>query len=132
MQPSDELEELRIGLERIRTLLENLTVRGLRACGPDELAQIGSHAENLDQSGAGHLAAVLSELRSQIESDQRASAVALLHAQTNVRLLERLLTLRVVRQRYAAAIEVTEHSGSPTDTVRSVDDDEADEEVDED
>jgi len=110
MQPSDELEELRIHLERIRTLLENLAMRGLRACGPDEIAQLASYAEQLDQSGAGHLASALSDLRSQIERDERSSAAALLEAQTNVRLLERLLTLRVVREQYAAAIAVTQNA----------------------
>jgi hypothetical protein len=128
MQPTDELEELRVSLERIRTLLENLAVRGLRACGPDELTQLAGYAEHLDQSGAGHLAAVLSDLRGQIEGDQRTSAQALLHAQTNVRLLERLLTLRVVRQRYAVAIEMLEHGESPAETDEDSNEDEADEE----
>lgn len=105
MQASDELEELRIYLERIRTLLENLVVRGLRACGPDEIAQLDSYAEHLEQTGAGHLATVLAELRTSIEGDDRGSAQKLLEAQTNVRLLERLLTLRVVKGHYAAAIE---------------------------
>jgi hypothetical protein len=108
MQPSDELEELRVHLDRIRTLLENLVVRGLRACGADELAQIGSFAEHLEQTGVGHLAAVLSDLRDQIQRDERSSPQALLMAQTNVRLLERLLTLRVVKGRYAAAIQMAE------------------------
>lgn len=113
MQPSDELEELRVSLERIRTLLENLAVRGLRACGHDELAQLADYAEHLDQTGAGHLAALLCDLRSTIEGDRRTSAQALLQAQSCVRLLERLLTLRVVRQRYAAAIEALEPGTSP-------------------
>jgi hypothetical protein len=128
MQPTDELEELRVSLERIRTLLENLAVRGLRACGPDELTQLAGYAEHLDQTGAGHLAAVLSDLRGQIEGDQRTSAQALLHAQTNVRLLERLLTLRVVRQRYAVAIEMLEHGESTGETDEDSNEDEADEE----
>jgi hypothetical protein len=128
MQPTDELEELRVSLERIRTLLENLAVRGLRACGPDELTQLAGYAEHLDQTGAGHLAAVLSDLRGQIEGDQRTSAQALLHAQTNVRLLERLLTLRVVRQRYAVAIEMLEHGESMGETDEDSNEDEADEE----
>ena len=105
MQAPEELEELRVHLDRIRTLLENLVVRGLRACGPDELLQISSFAEHLEQTGAGHLASRLTELRAQIESDDRASARTLLETQTNVRLLERLLTLRVVRECYAAALE---------------------------
>jgi hypothetical protein len=100
-----EFEELRIDIERLRTLLENLVVRGLRACGPDELSQLRAHAEHLERAGAGHLAAVLSELREQIETDQRTSPRKLLEAQTNVRLLERLLTLRVVKMQYAAAIQ---------------------------
>jgi hypothetical protein len=99
------LEELRVSLERIRTLLESLAMRGLRACGRDELAQIAAHAEHLDQTGAGCLAAALSDLHGRIERDERTSAQSLLEAQTNVRLLERLLTLRVVRQHYAVAIE---------------------------
>ena len=32
---SNEFEELRLAIERLRTLLETLVVRGLRACGPD-------------------------------------------------------------------------------------------------
>ena len=126
MQPPDELEELRISLERIRTLLENLAVRGLRACGAGELAQIASYAEHLDHSGAGHLASVLSDLKDQIERDQRTSAQALLAAQTNVRLLERLLTLRVVKQRYAAAIE-----GADDEDLSDVECGDEDEETDE-
>jgi hypothetical protein len=126
MQPPDELEELRVGLERLRTLLENLAARGLRACGPDERAQLAMYTEHLDQTGAGHLAAGLADLSSKIERDERASAQALLEAQTNVRLLERLLTLRVVRGRYAAALEATE-PGEISPTMNGDEDDQGDE-----
>jgi hypothetical protein len=132
MQPPDELEELRVGLERIRTLLENLAVRGLRACGPEELDQIASYAQHLEQTGAGHLAAALTDLQGQMERDERTSALALLQAQTNVRLLERLLTLRVVKQRYAAAIESAaieaEDQESSPDMASGDEDEEPDEE----
>jgi hypothetical protein len=57
----------------------------------------------LQQAGAGHVAAVLLELRQNIEKDDRASARTLLRAQTSVRVLERLLTLRVVKGQYDAA-----------------------------
>jgi hypothetical protein len=127
MQPPDELEELRVTLERIRTLLENLAVRGLRACGPDELGQITSYAEHLEQTGAGRLAGVLSELQRRIEGDERTSAQALLEAQTNVRLLERLLTLRVVRQHYALATEAARCA----DSLPAMDSDEEDDAADE-
>jgi hypothetical protein len=108
-----EYDELRIHLARLRALLENLIVRGLRACGEDELSQLRGFADHLEQSGAGHLASVLAELGGQIERDERASAVTLLEAQTNVRLLERLLTLRVVKGQYAAAIAALEDGQSP-------------------
>ncbi len=100
-----ELEEIRIGIERIRMLLENLVVRGLRACGPEELTQLGSFAQHLEETGASHLAAALAELKRAIEHDDPASPRTLLQTQINVRLLERLLTLRVVKAQYAAASE---------------------------
>lgn len=128
MQASDELEELRIYLERIRTLLENLVVRGLRACGPDELAQLDSFAEHLEQTGAGYLATLLNGLRTSIEGDDRTSAQKLIEAQTNVRLLERLLTLRVVQGHYAAAIEAGRSLAGAADAYAGeTDDDEPDE-----
>ena len=116
MSIPDELDELRDSIERIRTLLENLMVRGLRACGPDELAQLASFAEHLERTGAGYLASELADLRREIERDDRGSAKTLLQTQTNVRLLERLLTLRVVKARYAAAVELMEHGGASDGT----------------
>jgi hypothetical protein len=104
--PSNDFEELRQGIERLRALLETLVVRGLRACGTDELLQLKSFGDYLEQAGAGHVAAVLATLHSQIEADDRASATTLLNAQVCVRLLERLLTLRIVRGRYAAALAI--------------------------
>jgi uncharacterized protein YheU (UPF0270 family) len=103
-QLAPEVEELRISIERLRTLLENLVVRGLRACGRDELVQLQSFTQHLEQSGAGHVAAVLAELHEQIQKDDRTAARTLLKAQTSVRVLERLLTLRVVKGQYQAVI----------------------------
>jgi hypothetical protein len=92
------------------------------------LAQIDSFSEHLEQTGAGHLAPLLTELRTQIERDDRASARKLLEAQTNVRLLERLLTLRVVKGQYAAAIEARGHFDSVVEADGADEDDDADEE----
>jgi hypothetical protein len=110
MNVPEELEELRVGVERLRTLLENLTVRGLRACGPDELAQLGSYCEHFDGTGAGHLASALAALKRQIEQEDPQSAKTLLETQLNVRLLERLLTMRVVKAQYSAALALDEPS----------------------
>lgn len=124
MQAPEEMEELRVTLEGIRTLLENLVVRGLRACGPNELAEIASFSEHLERTGAGHLASLLSELRIQIERDDRGGVRQLLLAQTNVRLLERLLTLRVVKGHYAIAKEAGKDCGATDDPDEPEEDDE--------
>jgi hypothetical protein len=101
-----EFDEIRAGIERLRGMLENLIVRGLRACGEEELLQLQSFTEYLERAGAGHVAAVLGRLHSQIAADDRASARTLLTAQTAVRLLERLLTLKVVAGQYRVAVEL--------------------------
>jgi hypothetical protein len=121
---STECDELRVSIERLRTLLENLIVRGLRACGPDELVQLKSHAEYLERAGAGHVGSILAGLHDQIEKDDRASARTLLKAQTSVRLLERLLTLKVVAGRYQFAVEMLDGSvaAPPIDDMDALDD----------
>ena len=118
-------EELRGNLERVRSLLETITVRGLRACGTDELAQLQSFAEDLERSGAAHVAGHLHELRDAAESGERAGARALLVAQTSVRLLERVLTLRVVGSAYETALALKDAGDGATEEV------EGDEEEDE-
>jgi len=110
-----ECDELRVNIERLRAVLDNLVVRGLRACGGDELAQLRSHAEHLERAGAGHVAAVLSSLHDRIEKGDRASAAALLTVQTSVRLLARLLTLRVVRGQFELAVARLENPAGATD-----------------
>jgi hypothetical protein len=92
-------------------MLENLIVRGLRARGREELVQLESYAEDLDRSGAGHVASILSELREQIGRNDRAAARTLLRAQTSVRLLERLLTLRVVKGTLQRAMQQDANPG---------------------
>jgi hypothetical protein len=122
-----EYDELRVQIERVRALLEGLIVRGLRACGPDELSQISSFAEHLEQAGVGHLASLLSDLQGQIERDERSSARKLLETQINVRLLERLLTLRVVKGQYAVAIATVEQLESSPELEDTGDEDSEDE-----
>ena len=106
-QTLGEIDEIRISIERLRSMLESLIVRGLRACGRDELVQLASYAEDLDRSGAGHVSSILNQLRQQIESNDRTAARTLLSAQTSVRLLERLLTLRVINGAMQAAVAAT-------------------------
>ncbi len=108
-----ECDEIRGSVEHLRRLLEGLIVRGLRACGPEELAQLQSSTEHLERIGAGHVGALLARLAMLIQKDDRAAAKALLEAQISVRLLERLLTVRVVRGQYESAIASMEDSEGP-------------------
>jgi len=112
-----EFEEIRLAIDQMRSMLENLSVRGLRACGTDEITQLKSHAEYLDRAGAGHVAATLAQLQSEIEKDDRAAAGTLLQAQIAIRMLERVLTLKVVRTQYQAAAQMQKMSAD-----QSVDD----------
>jgi hypothetical protein len=118
----DEIEEIRISIERLRALLESLVVRGLRACGREELVQLQAYAEEMDRSGAGHIASLLNELQQQIEKNDRAAARVLLNAQTSVRLLERLLTLRVAGARLGSAVAAA--AAAPSDGEADEQDDE--------
>jgi hypothetical protein len=111
-QLDEDCDQLRVSVERLRAMLEALVVRGLRACGADELAQLRSFADDLDRAGAGHVAAVLSDLHAQIGRADRAAPRTLLMAQTSVRLLERLLTLRVVTAAYRHALAAGESDDS--------------------
>ena len=119
-----EYEEIRGNIERLRGLLESLVVRGLRACGPDELALLRSFTEHLERIGAGHVAAMLAKLEGLVQKNDRAAARALLEAQTSVRLLERLLTLRVVRGRYQAAVAALDRPGQAEPEEGGADEDE--------
>lgn len=103
-QPASEIDELRVSMERVRSLLDGMVVRGLRACGDEQMAQLEGFIEQLEHAGAGHVGASLEELRTKMVSGDRTVAQALLRAQTSVRLLERLLTLRVVGGQYHRAI----------------------------
>ncbi|HEY2585335.1 MAG TPA: hypothetical protein VGI81_06180 [Tepidisphaeraceae bacterium] len=109
-----EHEQLRVSIERLRSMLDGLVVRGLRACGPDELRQLQAYAEDLERSGAGHVSSILVELRERIERNERDAARTLLMAQTSVRLLERLLTLRAVRGAYDVADRLAAAGGIET------------------
>ncbi len=115
-----ELEEIRSTLDGVRTLVENLFVRGLRTCGPGEQARLGVFSESLEQSGAGRLGSLLGRLRDQIAADDRGAARTLLLAQTHVLLLDRLLTLRVVSEHYRAAIEVAQAAAAEEQGARVI------------
>jgi hypothetical protein len=90
------LEEVVQTVERLQQSFEDLSVRGLRSCGVDQLQVLTALHEELDRIGAAHLAGRLEDLIEKIRSDDRDSARALMRAQASLRVFERLLTLEQV------------------------------------
>jgi hypothetical protein len=92
------VEEVVQTIERLQQTFEDLTVRGLRSCGPEQLTILSSLHEDLDRIGAAHLAGRLEVLIGAIKSDDRSSAPALMRAQASLRVFDRLLTLDTVER----------------------------------
>ncbi len=99
---SDELDEIRHTLRRLQDELEDLTVGGLRAVGPERLPMLEALGEDFGRIGAAHLAERLKALTEGIRADRRDAAGALLRTKSSLRLFERILTLRTVESRFAA------------------------------
>ncbi|MBO6934427.1 MAG: hypothetical protein JJ863_05615 [Deltaproteobacteria bacterium] len=91
-----EGQELVETLARIEEALDALVTRGLRAVGPDDRTALESYEAEIRAMGATHLADALAELLTAVREGDRAGSVVLLRTQVRLRLLERLLTLRLV------------------------------------
>lgn len=92
-------------VERLTQMLDTLVMRGLRACGREELAQLESYRDELRGIGAEHLASSLDELLRETREGERAAARTLLRAQASLRVFERLLTQRAVAAQLSAVLE---------------------------
>src|SRR5436305_10503600 len=99
----DEIAELRDALDRLHAVMDDLTVRGLRAAGPQDLARLAALRDEFRAAGAGHIAERLGTLADAVRADDRAAAPALLRAMTAARLFGRMLTLEVAGAALAAA-----------------------------
>ena len=99
---SAEAMEIVEVLGRLEAALDTLVTRGLSAAGPDDRTALASYAAQVRGMGAAHLADALDELlRALVEGDRQGSVV-LLRTQVRLRLLERLLTTRLVTARLRA------------------------------
>jgi hypothetical protein len=96
-----ETVELFATVDRLRDALDQLVMRGLRMAGPDERSRLGMLRDEMRRIGADHLAEKIGELDEQLANDDRKAAATLMGLQARVRLLERLLTLRVVESTLA-------------------------------
>ena len=92
-------------IERLQGEFADLTVRGLRAVGPNHLTSLESLRDELARINADHLSGRIGTLIEAIRNDDRGSSAALLRAQTSLRLFERLLTQEVATAALAAMLE---------------------------
>src|SRR5205085_6208981 len=90
-----ETAEIVQSLERLQNALEDLAVRGLRACGPGQLATLEALRAEFERVGAGHLAGRIAAVIAAVRNDDRSAAAALFRAQASLRVFERVLTLEV-------------------------------------
>lgn len=95
-------DEITLVTERLRDLLDDLVVRGLRTAGGDELRRLDAAREELGRFGAGHLAERLDELAAAVRAGS-AGGGSLLRAQTSLRLFDSLLTREVAAELLAEA-----------------------------
>jgi hypothetical protein len=80
-------------IDRLQTCLEELSVRGLRSTGPQDLKGLSALREEFQRIGADHLAGRISTVIEGIRNDDRSAAASLLRAQASLRVFERILTL---------------------------------------
>ncbi len=95
--------EITLVTERLRNLLDDLVVRGLRTAGGDELRRLDAAREELGRLGAEHLAGRLDDLAAAVRAGGTDGG-ALLRVQTSLRLFDSLLTREVTAELLASAI----------------------------
>lgn len=112
---NEEGQELVETLARIEGALDALVTRGLRAVGPDDRTELESYEAEVRAMGATRLADALAELLTAIREGDRGGSIVLLRTQVRLRLLERLLTLRLVEAELRSVTEPSELA-APTST----------------
>jgi hypothetical protein len=92
-------EEVVQTIQRLQSTFEDLSVRGLRTVGGEQLKMLSSLHEELNRIGAAHIAGCLEAVIAGIKNDDRSSARALMKAQASLRVFERILTLETVESK---------------------------------
>src|SRR5262245_30676810 len=98
-------DEICATVETLRGELDDLTVRGLKTAGPEDLRTLDAARDELSKIGAAHLAERAGSLVDAIRADGREAPVLLMRAETSLRVFERVLTLEHVAGVLEAAAE---------------------------
>ena len=86
-------EEVTATLFALHHAYEDLIVRGLRSCGPDDLRHLEAIGDELARAGAGYVAGAIAEVVHRVREAAPGAPRALLRAQTATRVFERVLSL---------------------------------------
>ena len=93
---SGDIEAVTYTLRRLQAEMEDLSVGGLRAVGPERAPALLGLSSELERVGAAHVAERLRVLAESMRDGESSAAGALLRAQASLRVFERVLTLRWV------------------------------------
>lgn len=91
-----ETQEIVHTIEQLQNAFEELTVRGLRSAGSEQLKKLESLKEEMERIGAAHMAHRIEVVIEGIQKDDRKAAAALMRAQATLRVFERVLTLETI------------------------------------
>jgi len=99
-----ETKEIASTLEHLRSVLEQLIMRGLGSASPDQINTLRAIKEECERIGAYYLAKSIGTVLDGVRSDPRAAAKALMSAQASLRVFDRILTLETAKStlEYAA------------------------------
>ncbi len=105
-------------LETLEGALEDLVVRGLSACGPDDVRVLGAAAAALDDAGAAHVAGKIQALLLKQQGGDKGAARALMELMVSLRVFERVLTVEGIADVLADDVDdaasATAKTGRPT------------------
>lgn len=99
-----ETQEIVQTIEQLQKAFEELTIRGLRSAGTEEMNRLNHLKEEMERIGASHLAHRIEVVIEGIQKDDRKAAAALMRAQASLRVFERILTLETVEVIFSGLI----------------------------
>ena len=107
MNVTETIEVMQV-LEHLQGVFGDLAVRGLRSAASSQIATLRNLRMELERVGAAHLASHIAAVLTALENDDRSAAAALLRAQANVRVFERILTLEAAAATLGSLVEPDE------------------------
>ncbi|MBX9695744.1 MAG: hypothetical protein K2Z81_25390 [Cyanobacteria bacterium] len=112
-----DTEEVAYTLEHLRTVLENLVVKGLGSTTADQISSLSAIREECERIGAYYLSESIATVVNSIQNGSNTAAGALMKTQATVRVFERVLTLENAAERLELVLSVGEEVEEDDDDV---------------